>query len=93
MFSRNVIFLQICPKVVPKGAQKSPLGAILETFGVPVPAFWRALGHLWHTWGPTVDLVGFRGAGHTPEACRRQGHGTCGDMVKQHLGLPGEGFT
>ena len=57
------LFLPIYIKVAPKGAQKSPLGAILETFGIPVPAFWRALGHLWHTWGPTVDLVDFVGQG------------------------------
>ena len=87
------LFLQIYTKVAPKGAQKSPLGAILETFGVPVPAFWRALGHLWQTWGPTVDLVGFRGAGLPPEAPRRQGRSTSGVMVKQHLGLADEGFT
>ena len=87
------LFLPFYTKVVPKGAQKSPLGAILETFGVPVPAFCRALGHLWHTWGPSVDLVGFCGQGIPQKLAGGRGAATCGVVVKQHLGLAGEGFT
>jgi len=79
--------------MVPKGAPKSPLGAIFGTFGVLVPAFCRALGHLWPTWGPTVDLVGFRGPGRPPGVSRRQGRSGSGVVGKHYLGLAGEGST
>ena len=68
------------------------LGSILGTFCVPVPAFWRALGQLWLTWGPNVDLVGFRGPGHTPGVSRRQGHGDLWRDGKTPLGPRGSGF-
>jgi len=78
--------------MAPKGVPRSPFGAILGTFGVPVPAFWRPLGHLWSTWGPTVDLVGFRGAGPPRELAGGRGL-LCGVMAKHHFGLAGVGFT
>ena len=44
--TQSRFFLEICTRVVPKDGPKSPLGAIWGTFGVLVPAFWRALGVL-----------------------------------------------
>jgi len=76
----------------PQGHPKVTLGCHFGDIWVPVPVFWRALDNLWHTWGPTVDLVGFRGAGRPPEACRRQGHGDLSDCGKTALGPPGGGF-
>ena len=40
-----------------------------------------------------MDLVGFCRGGRPPEARRRQRRRPSGDVVKQHLGLAGEGFT
>ena len=89
VLTQSNFFLKFAQESSAKTAQSHLLVPFWATFCVLVPAFWCALGQLWHTWGPTVDLVEFRVAGHVPGLGRRQRRSTLWGCGKTALGLPG----
>ena len=48
VFTTCHLFCKFAPKSAPKRSQDH-LWVAFGTFGVTLPAFWRALEHLWHT--------------------------------------------
>jgi len=82
---------------VPEGAPKSPFGAILGTFGVPVAASGLFVAHprapkkifRWHLLSEYL----FVGPGAPREFAGGRGAAPRGDMGKHHFGLAGVGYT